>query len=191
VRLQTVTVVVPFFSSVVPIRWRNIGTYSCLNAHVIERKTYQKFLTFISFVSFFNFSPHQVFFYNSSSYQIWNENSDTCSFRSQVKSSQCWNWNLLYHKFWEFSRLLKVTTKEIFALHLILFWKVQMAWRWRWNCGKRWRPTERLAFFKYNLTIWNLPVRVTLTAVKWQIELTECLLSLGTEYYVYSLFPKI
>ena len=33
-------------------------------------------------------------------------------------------------------------------------------------------------------TIGNLPVRVPLIAVNWQIEVTECLLSLGAEYFV-------
>ena len=94
-----------------------------------------------------NFFPHQVFFYISSSYQIWDQNSDTRSFRFQVKSSQCWKWNLLYHKFWEVSRSLKVTPKKILALLLILFWKMQMAWRWNCNCGCRWKLSSTWAHF--------------------------------------------
>ena len=117
--------------------------------------------------------------------------SDFCSFRSQVKSSQCWNWNLPYHKFWEVSRSLKVTPRKIFALLYISFWKVQLAWRWSCNCGSSWKLHRRTGIFLIIcLRLENFESECRIIAVKGQIELRECLLLLGAQYFVFILLSK-
>jgi len=99
----------------------------------------QKILS-IYFSLFFLISPLSKFFFcDSNSFKISDKERDTCYFVFQVKSSQCWNWNLPYHKFWGASRSLKVTLKKIFILHLILFWKSPMGWRWSYKSGRGWK----------------------------------------------------
>ena len=124
---------------------------------------YEKFLYFISF-DILNFSTQQVFLlrfqFLSNLKSEWRV---TYSFVFQVKSSQCWNWNLPYHKSWEVSRSLKVTLKKIFVLLWILFWKVPLGWRWSCKSVRGWKLHPKL-WNNFNNTpmIWNLWVRVAM-----------------------------
>jgi hypothetical protein len=103
----------------------------------------REILSLYLFLKIFNFISSPIFLMQFMIYQIW----DTLYFRSQVKSSQCWNWNLPYLKFWEDSRSLKVTPKKIFVLLLILFWKVPPAWRWNCICASRWKYYRKSVLF--------------------------------------------
>ena len=150
----------------------------------LKRKRYEKFLEYISF-EFFTFLSLSSFLLRFKFLSISRLKSDTCCFCSQVKSSQCWNWNLIHHKFWEDSRSSKVTPKKIFVLVLILLRKIWMAWRWSCNCGSLWKLHPKDWYNFNNIPrMWNVSVCVSRIAVQWQIEVRECLLSFGTECFV-------
>jgi hypothetical protein len=175
-------------------------TFTGIYFHVISYRTFSqgvqillKFPRVYIFWNFLNFSLHQAIPAFEVRIKIWDWKCVSCFFCSQVKSSQCWNWNLTYHKFWEVSRSLKVTPKKAFALVMILFWKVPVAWKWSCNCGNQWKfhPKDWYNFNNIH-TMWNVSVCVSRIAVKWQIEVRERLLSFGAEYFVLQFtFQKI
>ena len=141
--------------SVVPYRGRKRQYISCLHIQIIKSVNIQRILGF-SLLIFFNFSPQQVFLLRFKFLSILTPEIETCSFGFQVRSSQCWNWNLPYHKFWEVSRSLKVTLK-IFTCVLTLFWKVTLGWRWSCKSGRRWYlQTKEWINFKNIPKTWTL-----------------------------------